>query len=170
MIALPSDVLPGQSATLSIDVTAPKAGNYTLRQRLVSGEFGWFADMLRTVAAVETLSAQYMVSPPTQWQAGETLTYNITLTNKGSKTWNATGPNAVHLGVYFAGASDAVGDWPEEPMRFELSHDVKPGQKITLTISVTAPLTPGSYVLRHWMVKEGVNWFNQMQRTDVVVT
>ena len=54
-------------------------------------------------------------------------------------------------------------------MRFLLPHDVKPGQKITFSISVTPPLTPGSYVLRHRMVKEGVNWFNQMQRTNVVV-
>jgi glucose/arabinose dehydrogenase len=170
LFALPNDVAPGQSATLDFDVTAPaKAGSYTLRQRLISDAFGPFADMLRTAAMVEKLSAQYMVSPPTQWQAGETPTYTITLVNKGSKIWTATGPNAVHLGVYFAGASDAVGDWPEEPMRFALPHDVKPGQKVTLTIDVTAPLTPGSYVLRHRMVKEGVNWFNQMQRTNVVV-
>ncbi len=170
LFSLPNDVGPGQSATLDFDVTAPKKpGSYTLRQRLISDQFGPLGDMLKTAAAVETLSAQYMANPPTQWQAGETQTYTITLVNKGSKTWSATGPNPVHLGVYFAGASDAVGDWPEEPMRFELPHDVKPGQKITLTIDVTAPLIPGSYVLRQRMVKEGVNWFNQMQRTDVVV-
>jgi hypothetical protein len=170
LFSLPNDVAPGESATLAVDVTAPaKAGSYTLRQRLISAEFGGLANMLKTAAAVETLSAQYAVSPPLQWQAGQTQTYSITLINKGSKTWNAGGNNPVHLGVYFAGASDAVGDWPEEPMRFNLPHDVKPGQKVTFTISVAAPLARGSYVLRHRMVKEGVNWFNQMQRTNVTV-
>jgi hypothetical protein len=170
VFSLPNDVAPGELATLAIDVTAPaKAGSYTLRQRLVSADFGWFGNMLKTVAAVEKLSAQYTANPPTQWQAGQTQAYSITLVNNGSKTWTAGGNTPVHLGVYFAGASDAVGDWPEEPMRFALPHDVKAGQKVTLTISVVAPLTPGVYVLRHRMVKEGVNWFNQMQRTSVVV-
>jgi hypothetical protein len=163
-------LLPGQSATFSIDVTAPaKAGSYTLRQRMVHETLGWFAEMLKTSAAVQRLSAQYTATPPTQWAAGETKTYTITLLNNGSSTWNATGPNAVHLGVYFAGTSDAVGAWNEEPMRFNLPRNVAAGQKVTLTISVTAPLTGGNYVLRHRMVKEGVNWFNQMKKTNVVV-
>ena len=110
-----------------------------------------------------------MVSPPTQWQADEVRTYSITLVNKGTKTWNATGSYAVHLGVYFAGASDAVGAWNDEPQRFGLPHDVLPGKQVTLTISVQAPSAPGSYVLRHRIVKEQVNWFNPMQRTNVNV-
>jgi glucose/arabinose dehydrogenase len=170
LFALPADVLAGQSATFDILVTAPKkAGSYTLRQRLVSDDLGWFADMQKMTVAVQTLLAQYMVTAPTQWQAGQAQTYTITVVNKGSQTWNAIGPNAVHLGVYFNGASDAIGDWIEEPMRFDLPHDVKPGQKVTFTITVTAPLTAGSYVLRHRMVKEGVNWFVPLAKTNVTV-
>ena len=86
LFALPADVLAGQSATFNIVVTAPtKAGSYTLRQRLVSDDLGWFADMQKTTVAVQTLSAQYGVTPPTQWQAGQTQTYSITLINKGSR-------------------------------------------------------------------------------------
>jgi hypothetical protein len=170
MVALPGDVARGESVTLEIDVVAPtKSGSYVLRQRLIQDQFGWFSNLLSTNVSVQKLSALYMVSPPTQWQAGETKTYTITLLNNGSSTWNATGPNAVHLGVYFGGASDAVGAWSEEPMRFALPKDVGPGKKITLTISVQAPLAPGHYVLRHRMVKETVNWFDPMQRTNVSV-
>jgi hypothetical protein len=167
---LPQDVAPGQSATLTIDVAAPsKPGTYGLRERLIQDNVGWFPELLRTTASVERLSARYIVNPPTQWQAGQTRTYSITLINTGTKTWKASGANPVHLGVYFAGASDAVGDWSQEPMRFVLPHNVAPGSRVTLKITVTAPLTPGTYVLRHRMVKEYVNWFNQMVRTNVAV-
>jgi hypothetical protein len=34
---------------------------------------------------------------------------------------------------------------------------------------MTAPSAPGTYVLRHRMVKEFVNWFVPLQKTTVTV-
>jgi chitodextrinase len=169
--SLPFDVPPGQSAPVLIDVFGPaNAGHMTIYHRLIQDRGGWFSDMYRTPAWVQVLSAQYNVAPPTQWVTGEFQTYNITLTNNGSDTWDSTGPNAVHLGVYFGGASDDIGAWTDEPMRFSLPYDLAPGQSVTLTVSVQAPAGAGSYVLRQRMVKEFVNWFVPLAKTDVTVS
>lgn len=170
---LPHDVPPGGSATLNVAVRAPSmGGSYTLRQRLVREGVNWFSEMLKTSATVETLAAGYAGSPPTAWLAGQEQTWLMTVTNTGTSTWLPSGAKSVNLGVYFAGQSDAVGDWPTEPVRMEWPAgvtSVSPGQSITFTVRMTAPTQPGSYVLRHRMVKEYVAWFDEMLRLDVVV-
>jgi hypothetical protein len=43
--------------------------------------------------------------------------------------------------------------------RTELTHDLKPGEEIALSITVTAPAEPGDYLLELDMVQEHVAWF-----------
>jgi hypothetical protein len=103
------------------------------------------------------------------WISGQPQTYSITVTNTGTQTWNATGPNPVHLGIYFNGSSDAIGAWASEPQRAALTTDLAPGQSETILVTVTPPSKPGTYVLRQRMVKENVAWFDQVQDTTVTV-
>ena len=173
-INLPSDVAPGASATFTVSATAPAAaGTYVLRQRMVKENVGWFTPLQKTTvvvtAAAPPLSASYSSTPPTSVPAGQTATYTMTVTNTGSQTWNATGTNPVHLGVYFSGNSDAVYDWTTEPRRYNLPNDVAPGASVTISVTITAPSTAGSYVLRQRMVKENVGWFTPLQTTNVTV-
>ena len=72
------------------------------------------------------LAASYSSSPPTTVTPGQTITYTMTVTNTGTQTWNATGTNVVHLGVYFSGTSDAIGAWTSEPRRYNLPSNVAP--------------------------------------------
>ncbi len=51
-----------------------------------------------------------------------------------------------------------------KPIRYDLPHDVAPGQSVTINVSVGAPGEIGNYVLRQRMVKEYVGWFEQLQR------
>jgi uncharacterized membrane protein len=169
-VPLFKDVQPGESITLTFDILAPaSSGTYTLRHRMFSEQDGWFNEIQRTPVSVEKLDAQYISAPPTTWKPGETKTYSITLVNKGSKTWNATGTNLVDLGVYFDGSSDDIGAWATEPKRFALPKDVAPGASVTINVTMTAPSTAGTYVLRQRMVKEFVNWFLPLQKTTVNV-
>ncbi|HEY2414854.1 MAG TPA: PQQ-dependent sugar dehydrogenase [Pirellulaceae bacterium] len=115
------------------------------------------------------LAAAYSSNAPTHVIAGQTVTYQVTVTNTGTQTWTATGTNKVRLGVYFAGVSDAVGAWSKEPARFALTSNVAPGKSVTFNVKVTAPSTPGTYVLRDRMVKEYVAWFNTMEKINVTV-
>lgn len=116
-----------------------------------------------------TLSASYASSPATSWNAGETKSYNVTVTNTGSATWYASGTNRFRLGIEFGTDSDTPGSGWATDQRFSLPNDVAPGGAVTLSVSVTAPTTAGSYVLRHRMVKEDVAWFDQIQKTNVTV-
>ena len=167
---LPRDVAPGQSVTLTVPLAGPAtAGSYTLRQRLEKIGTGWFDDMQRTAASVQTFYPLFSGTLPTTWKAGERKTFTITVYNLGSTTWNASGTNPVRLGGYFGVASDTA-PWTEEPDRFILPKNVAPGQSVTMTVSLTAPLTPGTYTLRLKMVKENVAWSTQMLKATVKVT
>jgi hypothetical protein len=139
---------------------------------MVKEGVAWFAQILKTnvtVAAQPVLAARYSASPPTAWASGQSQTYAITLTNTGSQTWTAAGSNRVRLGVAFGTSSDTPGVGWATDQRFSLPADLAPGASVTLSLTVSAPSGAGSYVLRHRMVKEGVAWFAQLQRTNVTV-
>jgi hypothetical protein len=50
-----------------------------------------------------------------------------------------------------------------------LPQDVAPGQTVTITATITAPAAAGNFVLRQRLVKEYVQWFDQLQATHVEV-
>lgn len=56
------------------------------------------------------LAASYSVSTPITWNAGDTRTYMVTVTNTGAQTWNAAGAQIVRLGIHFGTGSD----WPHD--------------------------------------------------------
>lgn len=171
---LPNDVAPGQSVTITVGVTPPatSAGSYVLRNRMVQEGVAWFPQLQKTNVNINGLpprAATYSSTPPTSWFAGQTQTYPVTVTNTGGTVWNAGGTNPVDLGVSFGGASDNPGAGWVTDQRFSLPSDVAPGQSVTVNVAVTAPLAGGSFVLRHRLVKEGVAWFPQQQKTNVSV-
>jgi hypothetical protein len=123
----------------------------------------------RASAAAVALAAGYASSPPTSWSPGQVAAYPVTVTNIGTQTWTAGGTNPVHLAAYFGGTSDACCTWSSEPIRFNLPNDLAPGASATITVTIAAPNATGSYVLRHRMVKEGVAWFDTMDKINVTV-
>jgi hypothetical protein len=161
--ALPADLAPGGSVTLSVTVTAPSAtGGYVLRQRMFKEYVAWFAQMQKTTVMVSPatdLAANYSSTPPTSWTSGQTQTYSVTVTNTGSQTWSATGVNRVVLGVHFGTSDDTPGvGWATE-QRFALPADLAAGGSVTLSVTVTAPSATGGYVLRQRMLTESVGDF-----------
>lgn len=168
-VNLTRDIAPGQSFTFTAKAPVPAAaGSYVLRHRLVQGS-AWFDTLQKVNTTVQSLVATYSSIPPTTWLAGQTKTYTVTVRNTGTATWNALGPNAVRLGVYFAGASDAPGAEAAAALRVPLPRDLAPGQSATLTVVLKAPAAGGDYVLRQRLVKEGILWFSTMKRTNASV-
>lgn len=174
-VPLTRDVNPGESITLSVTATAPVAfdtTNSVLRLRMVKEGVGWFNQMQKTNLVFDTVGtyvASYANTSTGTWGIGSTRAYNVTVSNLGTATWSATGPNAVKLGVYFGGVSDDVSTATGTPQQFSLPIDVAPGQTITLTINVVGPAVANGYVLRHRMVRAGDQWFAQMQRLNATV-
>src|SRR5262249_28887379 len=106
---LPYDGAPGQSVTMTVTVTPPNtAGPSVRRPRVVKENVAWFQQIQKTNVTANTLAPAYSSNPPTNWQAGQTRNYSVTVTNTGTLTWNATGTQIVRLGVEFGTASD----WP----------------------------------------------------------
>ncbi len=96
---------------------------------------------------------------PARMEAGATIKLPVTLRNTGSKTWMATGKNAVRLSYHWL---DAAGQrLPAEGERTNLPGSVLPDQEVALEAKVKAPAGAGAYLLQWDVVEELITWFSQ---------
>ncbi|HEY2290102.1 MAG TPA: S8 family serine peptidase [Thermoanaerobaculia bacterium] len=104
-------------------------------------------------------------SVPSTMVAGQSYTVSLTVKNAGSLAWSPVGPtcNAYRLGTANANA------WGLPGGRVDLATPVSAGQQVTLTFTVTAPSTPGTYNFQWRMVQECVQWFGDLS-PNVAVT
>ncbi len=107
--ALPSNILPGHSATIAVTVTAPStAGSYTLQEEMVQEGVAWFAQYLNNAVTVGTtttcpgsqsgcIQAMLNMLNADRAQAGVgPLTLNSTETN-GTSTCVGSYGHSVHM-------------------------------------------------------------------------
>lgn len=108
-----------------------------------------------------TSFSEQITSPVHDFQvkAGGEYTLNVNVKNTGSQPWFRDAPTApVRLSYRWFGTDGKM--LPIEGQRALLSTPVlKPGDSDAMKLKVTAPPSPGSYILRVSMVQEGVNWF-----------
>src|SRR5256714_10212371 len=78
------------------------------------------------------------------------------LTNTGTDAWKTTAPGLVNLSYHWYDAAGVTVLW--DGARTPLGGDVAPTQQRVVQLAVTAPSTPGSYLLRIALVQEGVGW------------
>ncbi len=168
-VPLPGDVLPGASATVSFPVVAPTAaGAYLFRLDLSrSGTlFSTKGVTPGSVAVVDGngIGATYVPTAQTStatgtasFDLGAPSTVSVVLTNTGTTTWPAGGPNPVHLSYHWLQAGNVV-VW--DGQRAALPADVPSGVSVTVSLSVRPPAQPGTYTLRIDLVQEGIAWFS----------
>jgi hypothetical protein len=103
-------------------------------------------------------------SVPSTMVAGQSYSVSLTVKNAGSLAWSPVGPtcNAYRLG------SANANNWGVNG-RVDLSAAVAAGQQVTITFTVTAPATPGTYNFQWQMVQECVQWFGDLS-PNVAVT
>lgn len=117
-------------------------------------------------ARAATNTAQYSVNgQPSTFTPGGSASFTVTVTNVGSSTWQAGGPNPFHLGIHFISGN---GTWLTD-QRWTLPADLAPNQSTTINVRVTAPTTAGAYTLQEEMVQEGITWFWQHLDNSVSV-
>lgn len=175
-VALPYNVGPGGSVVLSVTVTPPSTlGTYVLEYQMVEENVAWFTQYLDSTVSVKAaaLNASYAPSgQPGTFTTGASSTYSVKVTNNGTATWQAGTSNPVHLGIHFATAGGGypanAGTWTTD-QRFSLPTNIGPGGSATLTVTVTAPGNPGTYVLEYQMIDENVAVFPQYLDSRVTV-
>ena len=171
-VLTPTEVIPGQQVTFNFMVTAPStAGGCNFQWRMLQEDIAWFGDYTPNIAVnvggVPVYGvpngAQFIsqVAPPTSMTPGQTANVSVTMKNVGDNSWPADGD--WRLGAQPQGNTS----WGIE--RVQPPSAVSPGQEVTFTFSVTAPLTLGDYNFQWQMLREGVMWFGD-RTPDVVVT
>ena len=105
-----------------------------------------------------SLFASYQVAPPASAGAGTTLQLAVTLTNSGTDTWNAAGPNPVNLSYHWLDQIGRPVVW--DGARTPLGSDIPGGGTRPLTATIPLPAQPGAYQLQLALVKEGIAWLN----------
>src|SRR2546423_4310428 len=101
----------------------------------------------------EPLIATYVASPAVSVPAGTGFVVSVALTNTGTETWKSTPPGQVNVSYHWYDASGLTVVW--DGARTPLGGDVVPSQQRTVQLAVTAPTTPGAYLLRIALVQEG---------------
>ena len=86
------------------------------------------------------------------------ITFAVTITNTSSATWQAGGTSPVHLSYHWIGNGGQTLVW--DGARSNLPADVAAGASVTVNATIPTLPTPGAYLLRLDLVKEGVGWFS----------
>ncbi|MDO8506483.1 MAG: N-acetylmuramoyl-L-alanine amidase, partial [Candidatus Limnocylindria bacterium] len=154
---LPAQVTPGQSAVVTVPFAVPALGSYVARWDLQTGGTWWNTTKNTPVRDVWFNSADWSAdwikdNVPISWVAGETKQISVTVQNDGGRVWPATGLNPVRLGYKWV--SNATGNTFPGASRVSLPSDVAPGQIVTLTIPVVAPVYPTNYTMYLDLYKE----------------
>lgn len=100
------------------------------------------------------------VNPPTTLRTGEKAAIKVKVKNVGSGVWPAQGQGPkykVDLANHWLDSKGA--EVLKDDGRASLPHDLKPGDEAELVLTVSAPKTPGDYILEFDMVHEDVIWF-----------
>ncbi|MBM4421445.1 MAG: hypothetical protein FJ034_07700 [Chloroflexi bacterium] len=162
---LSADVPQNGSANLTLAVVPPATfGAYILRLDLVQEGITWFSGQgvpTRDLPFNVTSGLSPTWSVPAQPGAvfpGSKVTVPITVRNDGIAPWAAGGPTPVRLAAHIV---DPLGNtvlW--DGPRTLLTADVPPGQSVTTSLTIPAPVAPGIYRVRGDLVQEGVTWFS----------
>jgi len=156
-VALPYDVPPGASVTFSFNITAPTVpGTYNFQWRMLQEGVQRFGDATNNVqitVVTPSNSAQFISQQvPASITATESATVSITMKNTGNTLWQAGS-------MYRLGSQNPQDNTTWGLNRVPMPVDVWPGQQVTLTFQITAPLSTGKKNFQWRMVQEGVQWF-----------
>src|ERR1051325_11592366 len=105
--------------------------------------------------------------PPTKLRAGQKETVVVRIKNASDVFWWARGgeTNDASSNRFYI----AVGDrWLQEDGklltemdgRIGIPKDLRPGEEVEVPLTISAPTTPGNYVLEVDLVQEQVSWFH----------
>ena len=156
------NVAPDQTKTFTFTITAPSTPSvYNFQWRMVRENVEWFGDLTPNVPitvgdSILLNGARFIAQVvPTAILPGQTATASITLENTGTSTWDSAFD-------FFLGSQNPENNWIWGLARVPLDSQVAPGQQKTFSFNITAPTTPGIYLLQWQMVQEHIEWFGDL--------
>ena len=99
---------------------------------------------------------------PEEMTASSKIAVPVTVRNTGDRVWPAS---QVFVSYHWL-RDDRLVVW--DGTRTPLPRDLRPGSRAAVSMRVTTPSEPGSYVLMVTLVHELVTWFEQKGATTVV--
>jgi len=152
------DGVLGTTATLSKKLSA---GSHTISLKVSDGKGGQDTKSVNiTVTQAKERDVKWNShSTPTAIKPGEMVGVPINLTNTGSLTWAANAGNQVYVTYHWYNSNWQPVEWGTG-LRSSFTINVTNSQTVTITASLKAPSTPGSYNLFWDMVQENVTWFS----------
>jgi outer membrane protein assembly factor BamB len=173
--ALPADLVPGDSVTLTLSLAAPsRTGSLVLEAEMIKEHTFWFqqwSPVNVTVAAAAWKAAYNLAGVPYSWRHGQSQSITVILYNLGNTTWPRRGTYRVDLDIHFTtvpGGSRRIAYWLTNKA-YALGHSLPPGANVTMTFTVLAPSGRGRMYLEAEMIKEHQFWFKQAASTRVIV-
>jgi len=107
-----------------------------------------------------------LADPPVKLRAGQVEVINVKVRNASSVTWWQRGGEQSDRSdnTFYIAAGNRWLDNDGKPTTETEGHngipkDLKPGEETEMPLQITAPKTPGDWILSLDMVQEGVAWF-----------
>jgi hypothetical protein len=152
------DGASGSGATVQHVFPAGFNGKVTLTVADGLNHTDHYAAALSVQAAAKDAQIVAQTVPATM-VAGRTYTVGVTIKNIGTQTWSPIGPQC---NAFRFGSANPYNNATWVPAtRVELPTTVAPDGQVTLTFTVTAPSTPGTYNFQWQMLQECVTWFGE---------
>jgi hypothetical protein len=137
----------------------------------VDGTQVWRNPRLATSGSSLTSFSQDIASAISELNVGAAGDFNIAITvkNTGLEPW-FSGAHPAPVNASYRWLDKQGNDLLIEGNRSSLGVPiVRSGERVSLTLKVTAPPDPGSYQLLISMVQEGISWFHTRGATPLVL-
>lgn len=123
---------------------------------------------LQSDVDMEWYRAEIVVPESLELRADATVNVPVTLTNVGKLTWVRQGTNPFTLGMRWqpVGTGRELANRPH----ISLPADVKPGETLTFSVPVRAPIEGGEYRLVWDVIHENVTWFGSKSQDREIFT
>ncbi|GDY20392.1 hypothetical protein LBMAG56_17370 [Verrucomicrobiota bacterium] len=169
---LAAPVAPGQTATMTFTVTAPRVvGTNLFQWRMVHDGVGWFGEPTPAVpvavlaaapaARDDAAFATAIPAAPTNVVAGADFFASITVTNRGNTTWSTAD------GYRLAAQNPATNaTWGGSFVN--LPATVPPGGVMTFFFRATAPIQPGLYNFQWQMRQDASGFFGDLGPSTLI--
>lgn len=118
-------------------------------------------------AASDYMGSVIAISAPSRLEVGKTSLVTVTLKNTGVATWKAAG--ASYTSLYHwdpvrkmeTSSPFSTANWGTAKQPFKIDRDVMPGESLTFSFSIKAPVVAGQYKEPFILTAENAAWIKQ---------